>query len=190
MGAVYKSFSRRVHVCAPFEIPTDWPRYRVIDWGFNNPFACLWMALSPDKVWYVYAEHYKPQQTLAYHAERIKKISGNERYRVTWADHDAQERHEFKQLGINTMPAKKDVHLGIEAVQAALKIQKNGKPRIQVFNTCKRTIREFAGYKWAEGSETKDPKDLPLQVNDHTMDCIRYAIYGVEHKGYFGGLVG
>jgi phage terminase large subunit len=83
------------------------------------------------------------------------------------------------------MPAKKDIHLGIEAVQAALKIQGDGKPRLFVFKSCVNTIREMAGYRWAEGTENKDAKDEPLKVNDHTCDCVRYAIYGVEHKGYF-----
>jgi hypothetical protein len=40
-GAVYKTFNRSVHVIKPFKIPTDWPRYRAIDWGFNNPFVRL-----------------------------------------------------------------------------------------------------------------------------------------------------
>jgi len=185
LGAVYKTFNRRIHVIEPFKIPPDWPRYRVIDWGFNNPFCCLWMARDKDSRWYVYAEHYAPQQTLAYHAKQIKQISGKDRYRLTWADHEAQERHEFKQLGIRTMAAKKDVHLGIEAVQAALKVQGDGRPRVQIFNTCRNTIKEMGGYKWAEGTETKEARDEPLELNDHTCDCIRYGIYGVEHKGYF-----
>lgn len=189
MGAVYKTFNRKVHVCKPFKIPNDWQRYRAIDWGFNNPFACLWAARDHDGRWYIYNEHYAAQQTLAYHASEIKRISGKERYRVTWADHDAQERHEFLQLGIPTMAAKKDVHLGIEAVQAALKIQGDGRPRLQIFDTCKHTIKETGGYKWAEGNETRDAKDEPLKLNDHTCDCVRYVIYGVDHKGYFSRLV-
>ena len=186
MGAVYKSFNRKHHVCKPFDIPAEWPRYRIIDWGFNNPFVCLWMALSPDKIWYVYAEHYKAQQSLAYHAAAIKKISGHERYRVTWADHDAQDRHEFVGLGIKTMPAKKDILLGIEAVQATLKVQGNGKARLQIFDTCPRTRKEMGGLRWPEGTEAKDAQEIPVQKDDHTTDCVRYGIYGVEHKGYFG----
>lgn len=184
-GAVYKTFNRDTHVIKPFEIPTDWQRYRVIDWGFNNPFVCLWLARDPDRRWYVYAEHYQARETLAYHAERIKQISGGEKYRATWADHDAQERHEFAKLSISTLPAKKDVHLGIEAVQATLKVQGDGKPRLFIFKTCKNTIREIAGYKWAEGTESRDAKDEPLKVNDHTCDCLRYGVYGVEGKFYF-----
>lgn len=187
LGAVYKTFNRRTHVCEPFDIPSHWERYRVIDWGFNNPFVCLWLARDKDKQWYVYNEHYVSQQTLKFHAERIKSISGRERYHATWADHDAQDRFEFKKLGIPTIAAKKDIHLGIEAVQAALKVQSNGKPRLQIFDTCKNTIKEMGGYKWAEGTERKDAKDEPMKVNDHTCDCIRYGIYGVEGKYYFSG---
>ncbi|MHC4117019.1 MAG: phage terminase large subunit family protein [Planctomycetota bacterium] len=184
-GAVYKTFNRKIHVIEPFEIPEGWTRYRVIDFGFNNPFACLWLARDPDRRWYVYSEHYQARETLAYHAERIKQISGKERYRVTWSDHDAQDRYELQNLGIPTMPAKKDIHLGIEAVQAALKVQPDGRPRLFVFRNCRNTAKEMSGYKWAEGTETRDAKDEPLKVDDHCPDCIRYAIYGVEGKFYF-----
>ena len=119
------------------------------------------------------------QETLAYHAERIKQISGSDRYRITWADHDAQDRFEFEHLGI------KDIHLGIEAVQACLRVQDDGKPRLFVFKSCPNTIREMTGYRWAEGSETRDPKDEPLKIADHTCDSLRYAIFGIERQGYF-----
>jgi len=184
-GSVYKLFSRDTHVIKPFDIPESWDRYRAIDFGFNNPFACLWLARDPDRRWYVYAEHYKAQETLAYHAERIKQVSGSDRYRMTWADHDAQDRFELDHLGIKTVPAKKDVRLGIEAVQACLKVQHDGKPRLFVFKTCPNTAREMTGYRWAEGTEARDPKDEPLKINDHCPDCVRYGIYGIEHKGYF-----
>jgi len=184
-GAVYKSFKRDAHVVEPFPIPDDWTRYRAIDFGFNNPFACLWFARDNDRRWYVYAEHHQSRETLAYHAERIKQISGREKYRATWADHDSQDCCELRQLGIPTTPAKKDVHLGIEAVQSALKVQDNGKPRLFIFKTCKNTIKEISGYKWAEGTETKDAKDEPFKVNDHACDCVRYAIYGIEGKWFF-----
>jgi phage terminase large subunit len=185
LGAVYKLFNRDTHVVKPFEIPADWPRWRSIDWGFNNPFTCLWLAQDPDRRWYVYHEHYQARETLAYHAERIKQISGRERYRATWADHDAQDRYEFENLGIKTTPARKDVHLGIEAVQTTLKVQGDGRPRLFIFETCKHTIQEMTGYRWAEGTETRDAKDEPLKVNDHACDALRYAIFGVEGTGCF-----
>jgi hypothetical protein len=184
-GAVYKLFSHQAHVVRPFKIPASWRRYRAIDFGYNNPFVCLWLARDPDRRWYIYAEHYQARETLAYHAERVKQISGKERYVATWADHEAQERCELQQLGITTRPAKKDIHLGIEGVQATLKVQPDGKPRFFVFKNCKHTIGEMGGYRWAEGTEKKDPKDLPLPVNDHCPDCVRYAVHSVEGSRYF-----
>ena len=188
-GAVYKTFNRKTHVIEPFEISKDWTRYRVIDWGFNNPFVCLWLARDKDRRWYVYAEYYQARETLAYHSEQIKQISGKEKYRATWADHDSQDCFEFKNLGISTIAAKKDVHLGIEAVQAALKVQGDGKPRLFIFKTCRNSIREMSGYKWAEGTESRDAQDEPLKVNDHTCDCVRYGIYGIEGKFYFSDVL-
>lgn len=41
------------------------------------------------------------------------------------------------------------------------------------------------GYRGAEGTETKDPKDEPLKVNDRTVDAPRYAIFGVEGNFLF-----
>ena len=179
-GSVYKTFSIATHVCQPFEIPEHWSRFRSIDFGYNNPFVCLWLARDDDRTWYVYAEHYQARETLAYHAERIKQISASDRYRMTCADHDSQDVAELRALNINSEPARKAVGLGIEAVQAVLKVQANGKPRLKIFSTCKKTIQEVQGYRWAEGSETKDAKDEPLKVDDHTCDALRYAIYGIE----------
>ena len=187
MGAVFKSFNRDTHVVKPFEIPKDWTRYRSIDLGYNNPFVCLWLARDHDRRWYVYAEHYQSQERLAVHAERIKAISGRGRYRATFCDHDAQERAELNACGIKSMPARKDVLLGIEAVQSALKVQGNGKARLFIFETCKHTVSEMIGYRWAEGTETKDPKDEPLKVNDHTVDALRYCLFSVEGGSYFSG---
>jgi hypothetical protein len=185
VGMVYRSFNRDTHVVKPFEIPADWPRWRSIDWGFANPFCCLWLARNPDRRWFLYAEHYQARESLAHHAERIRQISGRERYLATWADHDAQDAFEFAKLDIKTTPAKKDVHLGIEAVQRVLKVQGDGRPRLQIFSTCKHTISEIVGYRWPEGTEVRDPKDKPVKVRDHAMDSLRYGIFAVEGAAYF-----
>lgn len=182
LGAVYKTFNVNTHVIEPFEIPDDWSRFRAIDFGYNNPLCCLWLARDGDKRWYVYAEHYQARETLAYHSERIKQISKGDRYRFSWADHEPQECVELAALGIKTIPARKDVHLGIEAVQSCLKVQPDGKPRLFIFKNCKNVIREVQGYRWAEGTDKTDPKDMPLKIDDHCCDALRYGIYGIEGK--------
>ena len=188
LGAVYKSFRRDVHVVAPFELPADAELYRGIDFGFNNPFVCLWGArYGPDRRWHIYREHYRARESLAWHAQQINRLSGRERYVATWADHDAQDRFELEEKGIITLPAKKDVRLGIELVQAKLKVQADGRPQVTISSECPNTIREMIAYRWREGTETRDPRDEPEKQNDHCPDAKRYMLYSVEGDSYFKG---
>ena len=179
-GAVYKGFDRSVHVVEPFTIPEEWVKYRGIDFGYNNPFVCLWLARSPDNEWVAYAEHYQNQQLLKYHADKIHAYSNGDSFISTVADHDAQGRRELANLGIQTIPARKAVNEGIESVQRAIKIQGNGKPRLTIFNTCRNLARELGGYRYPEGLGKKDPKDEPIKLNDHTVDALRYIIHTAE----------
>jgi hypothetical protein len=186
LGAVYKTFRRDIHVVAPFALPADAERYRAIDLGFNNPFVCLWLArVGPDRRWVVYREHYAARESLAWHAGRIQAASAGDRYVATWADHDAQDVFELRQLGVETLPAKKDVRLGIELVQAKLKVQKDGRPQLTIFSTCPQTIREMIAYRWREGTAVRDPRDEPEKQHDHCPDALRYALYSVEGDSYF-----
>lgn len=181
VGVVYKSFRREVHVVEPFAIPADWERYRAIDLGFANPFVCLWLARGgPDRAWHVYREHYRAQERLAWHAEKIKQASGEERYIATWADHDAQDTFELAGYGLHTLPAKKDVHAGIELVQAKLKVQDNGRPLLTISRDCPNLTREMIGYRWREGTDLRDPPDDPRKKDDHGPDALRYGIESVE----------
>lgn len=41
-------WNRRLHVCRPFRIPTDWPVWRSMDWGFKAPGVVHWWAMDPD----------------------------------------------------------------------------------------------------------------------------------------------
>ncbi len=180
-GAVYKSFSRGVHVVKPFKIPEEWVQYRGFDFGFTNPFVCLWMAKDKDENWYVYREYYKKQTVIGEHIEAIKHLSRNENYDVSWADpENAENRKSMRDEGIVTKSARKSIADGIEAVQTKLKVKKNNKPSLFIFNTCKNTCREMSSYHYPQGSAQKNPKDIPAQKNDHTCDALRYIIYSVE----------
>lgn len=178
-GAVYKTFNTQLHVVEPFDIPGSWHVVKGIDFGFNNPFVCLWCAVDNDGCWYVYHEYYQSQTGLEDHALYIKKHNKTKKEERTlaYADHDSQDRYELNKYGIETVNANKAVHAGIEMVQKYLKVKKNNKPRLCIFNTCKNVIREFASYCYPKGTNMKDPQDAPLAKNDHTLDALRYALY-------------
>lgn len=47
-----------VHVVKPFNIPSDWRRWRALDWGYARPYSVGWYAMDPDGRIYLYRELY------------------------------------------------------------------------------------------------------------------------------------
>jgi len=187
-GAVFKTYLRRIHVIDPFRIPKNWRRYRSFDFGFTNPFVCLWLAKDKDENWYVYREYYQAQTGIQEHIRIVKRLSENENYVASYADpENAEDRNEMRKAGIPTVIARKDVAKGIEFIQSKLKVKENGKPSLFIFRTCRNTCREIPSYHYPKGTNLNNPKDIPVQKDDHTVDTLRYAICTTEKprkKGY------
>ena len=178
VGSVYKTFDRKVHVIESFPIPDEWDKYRGIDFGFANPFVCLWVAVDGDGNYFVYDEYYKSQTGIQEHIKIIKSRSGSNKFKATFGDpENAENMSELRKAGIPTLNATKDVFAGIECVQSKLKIKGNGDPSLYIFgDRCKNTPREFATYKYSEN------RDDVVKTNDHCVDVARYVIYSLEKK--------
>lgn len=56
-GQVFPELSQKVHGCDSFEIPPEWERYTVFDWGYGRPWCALWFAVDYDGVLYLYREY-------------------------------------------------------------------------------------------------------------------------------------
>jgi phage terminase large subunit len=177
-GAVFKEYNRKTHVVTPFTIPKDWPRYRTFDFGFTNPFVCLWAAKDPDDNYYIYREYYQAKRTIGEHIPQVQRRSKGERYVRNIADpENASDREELERVGIVTEGANKDVARGIEEVQKKLKVKRDGKPSLFIFRDCRNLTRELSLYHYPKGTVSKNPRDIPVQKNDHTVDALRYLIY-------------
>lgn len=188
-GAVYKGFSRSIHVVKPFKIPAHWDKYRGFDFGFTNPFVCLWAAVDKDGDWYIYREYYQARTGIEEHIANVKRLSKEEQYIASWADpENAENRSTMRLAGLPTKSARKEVAKGIEFVQTKLKIKKNKKPSLFIFNHCKNTCREFATYHYPKGSSIRNPKDVPQQVNDHAVDTVRYILYSTSKPAKKGSI--
>ena len=177
-GLVYKDFDRDVHVIKPFEIPRAWRKVRCIDFGYVNPFACIWMAFDEDNRAYLYREHYQRKKLIKEHAKEINKYDDLPRYEYTISDHDSQDQAELTEYGIYTINADKNVSQGIQKVSNRIKIQGDGKPRLFIFNNCVNAIKEISQYSWNEKG-----KEEPVKENDHIMDCVRYVIMREDKTG-------
>lgn len=57
-GQAIPELSPSVHGCEDFDIPPEWERYCIFDWGWSSPFAVLWFAIDYDGNMYLYREWY------------------------------------------------------------------------------------------------------------------------------------
>jgi phage terminase large subunit len=186
-GLVYE-FDPAVHMMDRFDIPVTWQRYRVIDFGYTNPFVCQWWAKNPDDELFMYREIYFSGRIVSEHAKQINELSKGERYVLTIADHDAEDRATLHANGIQTVAAIKDIDSGIQSVHARLKVKANGRPSLYLFHdtlverdqklvelkkpVC--TREEFDSYAYHKSQDGKAIKEAPVKVDDHGQDCLRY----------------
>lgn len=184
-GQVYSEFDESVNVIEPFNVPQEWYDNISIDPGLNNPLSAHWYAVDYDNNIYVIAEHYETNQTVEYHANKIKQICK----RLNWyiasngmysalIDSAANQRtlsspknvcELFYDNGILVNPkVNKDLYSGINRVKSYLK-NANGVSKLFIFKNCPNMIREIKGYFWGNN-------DSPIKKDDHAMDELRYYI--------------
>jgi phage terminase large subunit len=183
-GAVYEEFDEDVHVIDA--MPSGWESWRMvrgIDFGFTNPFVCIWGAVDDDGRLYICGEHYKSKMIVRDHAAVIRERWDD---RVDWtvSDHDAEDRATLHAEGIVTTSAHKDVLPGINAVKARLRVAGDGRPRLFFLRgACPATIAEMYDYAWAPESDGKNSKEEPVKDRDHAMDALRYIIAHMDGLG-------
>jgi phage terminase large subunit len=197
-GVVYEWYDPGIHLINRFEIPQSWTRYKVVDFGYTNPFVCQWWAEDHDGRLYRYREIYMTGKLVEDHARQIKeidRINKEPQARVVICDHDAEDRATLERHLIRgTTPAKKDVSPGIQAVQSRMRVQGDNKPRIFLLRdslvqrdpdlaekkkpTC--TEEEIENYRWDERSELK--KEVPVKEDDHGVDAMRYMVFWLDDR--------
>lgn len=196
-GAIYANWDESVHLIDSFSIPDDWRRFRVIDFGYTNPFVCQWWAVDDDDRLYLYREIYYTNRTVKVHSNQIKELSKDEHIEATVCDHDAEDRATLRENGISNLAAKKAVSTGIEKVLERLKLRDDRCPGLYIMRdalveidptldvaqkpTCTRD--EIAGYVWANHKT----KEMPVKEHDHGMDAMRYGVMYLVRRGIFFG---
>ena len=217
-GQIYAGWAEDVHLIDPFTIPDSWTRWWSVDFGFTNPFVLQCWAEDGAGRLYLYREIYRTQRLVEDHARHILRLVRRcktcceskaddhdcqtcKACQVEWTepkpravicDHDAEDRATLERhLGMSTVPAKKTVSDGIQAVQARMKVQGDGRPRLLVVRDalvekdeeleeaslpmC--TTDEVGGYVWAvRPGNAGGLKEEPVKKDDHAMDALRYVV--------------
>jgi PBSX family phage terminase large subunit len=204
-GVVYENYLNAKHEITRMPRGwQNWRKICSIDFGYNNPFVMQWWAIDPDGRMYLYREIYFSRRIVEHHirgtpdSDNSQKIiapgavfySEGESYEAIVADHDAEDRATARAHGVKTTPAYKNISQGIQAVQDRLIVQGDGRPRIYFLKGCTvetdyelmshhlpaSTAEEFDSYIYPKAKEGRNPKDLPIDENNHGMDAMRYAV--------------
>lgn len=75
-GRVYKMVRPDVHVVEPFAIPSTWRVLSGLDFGYRDPTASLYLAVSPTGEGYFCAEYYRSEETMSKHARALLELEG------------------------------------------------------------------------------------------------------------------
>ncbi len=196
-GLVYDGYDPAVHLKpAGWRPPHDWITFWSIDWGFTAPLSLQMWAVDPDGRMYLFRELYRTKWRVEEVAKYCRQIldSGEEKVPMAIvADHDPEAQATWRthaQLPIENA-WKEDKYEGIEHSQSRFDVQSDGKPLIFfVPNSLSHprdeslsgegkpasTLEELGGYIWDQPKPGRPAKELPVKLNDHAMDSMRYAI--------------
>jgi hypothetical protein len=186
-----------LHVCDPFEIPSDWPKFRSMDWGHKVPGCIHWAALDPDDTLFVFREYTFQGKTARAVAERVHEIEDDlglwKDGRSTasgpadtqlWeerGDSGRSKAEDFAAEGISWVPAdKKSRRRNAERIIERLSNHGNGTtaPGIVFFRNCKQIIKTLPSMPRQEG----DPETPMDGGDDHWHDSCCYLVSYVSRR--------
>lgn len=192
-GQFFSEWRKHLHVREPFVIPTEWRRWRAVDFGTNNPFCCLWLAQDPStgrRV--VYRELYGRGFTATRQAELIVEATGDELIAYTVADPamfnktnddgTSPEDH-YREQGVVLRRGMNSRVQGWDNVRTSLQLREDGDAGLWVFSTCRNLVRTLPALVY---DDTR-PEDCDSDQEDHAPDALRYglsrALASVETRG-------
>ena len=186
-GAAFPEFNQTKHVCEPFDIPSDWRRFRSCDYGYSSYSAVHWFAIDPSyETLYVYRELYVSKHTgkdlgrAVMEAEQGDSIHYGVLDSSCWHNRGQigpSIAEEMISMGCRWRPSDRSAGArvsGKNRFHEVLKInEETDTPGIVFFNTCRQIIADLPIIP----SDPKGSDDIdPRYATDHAYDSVRYGI--------------
>lgn len=191
-NVVFDEFGPAIHI-RQVDYDPNLPLYRALDFGFVNPFVCLWIQVDNDGVVRVIDEYVRSRATIDVHAEEIKSRTPVDEGRVaaTFCDPAGKNTNdvtgtsvvrELRTLGIITRFRRSGILEGIELIRRAIKAG-DGKSRLVISPRCQRLIEAMRSYHYPENTSS-NRAELPLKdgLYDHPIDALRYFFVNYKHS--------
>ena len=182
-GAAFTEFEYDKHTIAPYDLPKHWTRVKGIDYGYAAESAVIWGCIDPtDETLIIYRELYQKGLTGEELAERIFEFEREDKLSVpgvldwaAWArtgttgptvgEALTKAGHKLRRADKNRIQGKIQIH-------ERLKLNSQGRPKLQLFRTCPNTIRELQSIP----IDKLKPEDVDTKASDHAYDALRYLI--------------
>ena len=181
-GAAFPEFSRTKHVVEPYEMPTNWPRIRMADYGYAAPSCVLWGAIDWDNNIWIYREIYEKHLTAEQLADRIleaEQLDPVPHYTVL--DSSCWNKTGFgpsiaevmMRSGVRWTPSDRNRIQGKMEIHRRLADNPYTKePRLRFFSTCQHIIKQVAGIPLSKTNS----EDVDTKAEDHAYDALRYGM--------------
>lgn len=183
-GQYFAEFTRERHVVSPFPIPAWWRRFMAMDWGYNDPCAVLWFAVSPEGRVFVTRELYERQVLARAMAARIREINADEPAAYCMASPDAWQQRGMSDIdgesiaetfiknGVPLLKADNARIAGWQRVREYLADAEDGLPRLQIFSSCTNLIRTLPMLVY----DAHHTEDVSAACEDHAPEALRYGL--------------
>jgi len=190
-GQYFSEWNPDYHIYEPFHIPKSWPRIRGIDWGYSDPFCCLWGAIGPDNQIWIYREMYRNRMTDSEYAETINAMSVYEDGTPESFDYTVGDpisfwtknpetgvaRVETYELnGISILKGDNSRISGWSRVREYLQLREYGgrlSPWVRISRDCKNLIKTLPALIHDE----RRVEDVADGMEDHAPDALRLMLH-------------
>jgi hypothetical protein len=180
-NVVFAEFEPDVHI-KEVEYNPSLPLYRAIDFGFVNPFVCLWIQVDEKGTVRVIDEYVKSRITIDGHADEIKnrKPFIEDNVVATFCDPagagvndvtGTSPVFQLRQAGVKLRYKRSSILEGIELVRRFLR-SGDGASSLIISPRCGRLIEAMQCYHYPQAG----CEELPLKdgIYDHPIDALRY----------------
>ena len=187
-GAAFPEFNRRDHVIDPYDIPSNWIRFRACDYGYGSYTGVVWFTVVPgSEQLVVYRELYVSKVTATDLADMILEIEEEAGERIRYGVLDSSLWHnrgdtgpslaeQMIMKGCRWRPSDRSKGsriAGKNELHRRLQIDEfTEEPRLVFFSNCTNVISQLPSLPL----DKNNPEDVDTHAEDHLYDAIRYGI--------------
>jgi hypothetical protein len=191
-NVVFDQFDPDIHI-KPLAYNSALPLYRSLDFGYVNPFVCLWIQTDDAGNTFVIDEYIQTRKTIEHHAKEMLDRTPAPQSAViaTFCDPAGAAVNDvtgtspvthLRSLGIKTKYRKSAIIQGIELIRRSL-MDGQSKSSLFISPKCKKLIEALRCYHYPDTPDAANP-ELPEKdgIYDHPIDALRYFFVNSNRK--------